>query len=96
MLERLKRRIPDAADDALLSDLIDDAGGFICAYTGRDEVPDALRAAQIALAAVFFNRMGMEGEVRHAEGSAERVAEMLPEDIRRQLNPFRLARAVGG
>lgn len=95
MLEKLKRRIPDAADDALLTDLIEDAGKFICAYTGRTEVPEVLQGAQIALAALFFNRMGMEGELRHDEGSAQRTVEMLPEDIRRQLNPFRVSRAVG-
>ena len=96
MLEKLKRRIPDAGDDLLLNDLIGDAEKFILAYTGRDRVPAALEGAQIAIAAVMFNRMGMEGELRHGEGGAERTAELLPEDIRRQLNPFRLARAVGG
>ena len=96
MLERLKRRIPDAGDDDLLNDLIGDAAKFILAYTGRDGVPAALEGAQISIAAMMFNRMGMEGELRHGEGGMERVAEMLPEDIRRQLNPFRLAKAVGG
>lgn len=95
MLEKLKRRIPDAKDDGLLMDLLADADLFICAYTGRTEVPEALAGAQVALAALFFNRMGMEGELRHAEGDAQRTVESLPEDIRRQLNPFRLGRTVG-
>ena len=96
MLDRLKRRIPDAQDEQLLLDLLVDAGRFIRAYTGRDSVPDPLEGVQVSLAAVLFNRIGMEGETRHGEGSAERVAQLLPEDVRRQLNPFRLAKAVGG
>ena len=95
MLEKLKRRIPDADDAALLNDLLDAAAAAICAYTGRDEVPAALEGAQLELAAVSYNRMGMEGERSHSEGGVSRSAEDLPEALRRQLNPFRLAKAVG-
>ena len=95
MLEKLKRRIPDAADDALLEDLLDDAAAMILAYTGRDAVPEVLEAAQLALAAAAYNRMGMEGERDHGEGGVTRSVDALPEDIRRQLNPYRLAKAVG-
>lgn len=97
MLEKLRRRLPDAADAdaALLEDLIEDAGRFICAYTRRDAVPAELGGAQIQLAAVFFNRMGMEGETRHDEGGLSRDVALLPEDIACQLRPYRLARAVG-
>ena len=95
MLERLKRRLPDAnADDALLIELIEDAGRFICAYTCREEVPEALTGAQLALAAVYFNRMGMEGETAHNEGGLSRSAQLLPEDIAAQLRPWRLVRTV--
>lgn len=94
MLDRLKRRVPDARDDALLSDLLSDAENMILAYTGRDSVPLVLQGAQIEIAAMLFNRMGMEGESSHSEGSVSRSADSLPEYIRRQLNPFRLARAV--
>ena len=94
MLERLKRRIPDAKDEALLNDLLSDAEGMILAYTGRDALPDVLRGAKIEIAAMLFNRMGMEGESTHAEGSISRSTDSLPEYIRRQLNPWRLAKAV--
>lgn len=94
MLEKLKRRIPDAKDDALLAELIEAAGQAICAYTGRAAVPAALEAAQLEIAAMLFNRMGMEGESDHDEGSLRRSAESLPEFLRRQLNPYRLGRAV--
>ena len=95
MLERLKRRIPDAKDDQLLSDLIADAGSMICAYTMRSAVPDALQAAQIEIAAMLFNRMGMEGESSHGEGSVNHSVDSLPEYIRVQLAPWRRAKAVG-
>ena len=95
MLEKLKRRIPDAANDALLNDLLDAAAAQILAYTGRTALPEALEGAQLALAAMLYNRMGMEGERAHSEGGVSRSAESLPERLRRQLNPYRLARAVG-
>ena len=96
VLEKLKRRIPDAGNDALLGDLLDAAEAAILAYTGRTALPDALRGAQLELAAVLYNRMGMEGESAHSEGGVSRAVESLPEALRRQLNPYRLARAVGG
>ncbi|MBQ8508247.1 MAG: phage head-tail connector protein [Clostridia bacterium] len=95
MLGRLKLRIPDAQDDALLEELLSSAEGMILAYTGRDEIPELLEGAQLEIAAMLFNRMGMEGESSHSEGSVSRTAESIPEYIRRQLNPFRRARAVG-
>ena len=94
MLERLKRRISDAKDDKLLADLLSDGEQMILAYTGQSAVPAVLRGAQIEIAVMLFNRMGMEGEASHSEGSVSRTAESLPEYIRRQLNPYRLARAV--
>ena len=94
MLEKLKRRIPDAKDEELLAELIEAAGQAICAYTGRAAVPAALEAAQLEIAAMLFNRMGMEGESAHDEGSLRRSAESLPEFLRRQINPYRLGRAV--
>ena len=94
MLAKLKRRLPDAADDALLNDLLAEAGAFICAYTRRAAVPEGLGDAQVRVAAILFNRMGMEGERVHGEGGVNRTAEMLPEDLVRWLNGWRLARTV--
>ena len=95
MLAKLKRRLPDAADDALLNDLLEQAGAFIRAYTRRNEIPEGLEDAQIHIAAILFNRMGMEGESVHSEGGVSRTAEALPEDLRSWLNGWRLARTVG-
>lgn len=94
MLSRLKRRLPDAEDEALLNDLLLQAESFILAYTHRDEMPDGLEDAQVELAAVLFNRMGMEGESSHSEGSVSRTAESLPEGLRRWLNAWRLAKTM--
>lgn len=97
MLAELKRRIPDAVNrDALLTDLLNAAGDAICAYTGRGSVPEALRHVQIEIAVMQYNRMGMEGERAHSEGSVSRSCESLPEWVRARLNPWRLARTVGG
>ena len=64
ILEKLKRRIPDAKDDALLGDLLAQAGAFVRSYTRRDVVPDELMDAQIEIAAMLYhNRM------RHGGGS---------------------------
>jgi len=95
MLAKLKRRIPDAKDDALLEDLLEDAESMILSYTGRDVLPEKLESVQLEIAAMLFNRMGMEGEKSHSEGSVSRSADSLPEYLRRQLNPWRLAKAVG-
>ena len=96
MLEKLKRRIPDAGNDALLTALLDAAEAAILAYTGRETLPEALQGAQLSLAAILYNRMGMEGESSHSEGGVSRGADSLPELLKRQLNPWRLAKGVGG
>jgi len=95
MLERLKKRIPDAKDEALLLEFLTAAGDAICAYTGRTKVPAPLESVQVALAAIGYNRLGMEGETSRNEGGVSRTVQPLPEDIRRQMNPWRLARTVG-
>ena len=94
MLAKLKRRIPDAKDDALLADLLDEAAAFLRAYTRRDELPPALEEAQVRVASILYNRMGREGESSHSEGGVSRTAQALPEDLRRWLNTWRLAKTA--
>ena len=94
MLDKLMRRIPGAKNEELLEDLISDAGSMICAYTMRASVPAQLEGVQVEIAALLYNRMGMEGENSHDEGSVHRSVDSLPEYVRRQINPWRLARAV--
>ena len=57
-------------------------------------MPAGLEDAQVRVAAILFNRMGMEGERVHGEGGVNRTAEMLPDDLVRWLNGWRLARTV--
>lgn len=94
LLADLRLRLPDAADasDALLATLLEDASALIRALTWRDQVPEGLENAQVRLAVIFFNRMGMEGEREHAEGDVRRAAEDLPENLRREIFSYRLAR----
>ena len=79
----------------MLQEDVHDAGDPYVLGHPRDAGPEALEAAQLALAAAAYNRMGMEGERDHGEGGVTRSVDALPEDIRRQLNPYRLAKAVG-
>ena len=94
LLDRLSRRLPDASDDALLEDLLAEAAAFVCAYTRRDAVPEGLDDVLVYIAAVLFNRMGMEGEVSHGEGGVTRTVEMLPEDVKRWLGGWRIAKTM--
>ena len=92
LLEALKLHLPDAqGEDALLSALLQDAASLICALTWRSCVPAPLFSAQVRLAVVLYNRMGMEGEREHTEGDVRRAAEDLPEALKREIFAFRLA-----
>lgn len=94
LLSLLRLRLPDAESvpDSLLESLLRDAAALICALTWRSQVPQGLESAQVRLAVIFFNRMGMEGEREHAEGDIRRAADSLPEDMRREIFAYRLGR----
>lgn len=96
MTAKLRRRLPDAPENAtdLLQDLIRDAVDFVLSYTGRTNLPPQLEGACVKLAAIEYNRMGMEGENSHSEGSVSRSVEAVPADIRAALSPWTLARTV--
>ena len=94
MLAALRLRLPDAAqasDDLLLS-LLQDAASLLTALTWRQTVPAELQSAQFRLAVIFFNRMGMEGEADHSEGDVKRTVNDLPENLRREIFSYRLAK----
>ena len=98
ILEQLVRRLPDAPktedERALLADLLEDAETWICAYTRRTTMPDELSSIAVRLAAIYYNRMGVEGESSHSEGAVTRAIDAVPADIRSALAPYRLARTV--
>jgi len=91
MLASLRLRLDQDAPDDLLLSLLSDAAALICALTWRDRVPPALYTAQVRLALIFYNRMGMEGETEHTEGDVKRSAQDLPEALRREIFAFRRA-----
>ena len=94
-LEKLRRRLGKTdLEDALLTDLMEDAEGYILAYTGLTELPESLAGTRLELACVLFNRMGMQGETSHTEGGISVSGEGLPENIRLVLNRYRRARVV--
>ena len=94
MLASLRTRLPDAgnASDALLLSLLRDAAALIRALTWRSSVPPELENAQLRLAVIFFNRMGMEGETDHTEGDVRRSQQDLPDALRREICAYRLAK----
>ena len=96
LIQAMRLRLPDAKDasDEMLLAHLTDAKALLLAMTWRQTLPEALESAQVRLAIILFNRMGMEGESAHDEGSLRRNVESLPEFLRRQLNPYRLGRAV--
>ena len=90
-IERLAARLPGVSYSQL-EQLMGDADGMLLAYTGRSALPKALETARVQLAAVLYNRQGTEGETAHSEGGVSRAMDGLPEEIRRQITPYRLAR----
>ena len=91
MLSSLRLRLDQEATDELLLSLLQDAAALICALTWRDQVPPGLCSAQIRLALIFYNRIGMEGEKEHTEGDIRRSADDLPESLRREIFSYRKA-----
>lgn len=93
---RLRRRlqIQDHTQDMLLQDLLADAHALMLAYMNRDTLPAQLYPAQCQLAAMLYNRLGMEGEAARSEGGVSITVDTLPDDIRAQLMPYRLMKAV--
>lgn len=91
--ERLIARLPCEKPEKLEA-LYLDAEGMVLAYTGRQSLPRQLETAVVQLAMILYNREGIEGETSHSEGGVSRTMEGLPEEIRKQIMPYRLARIV--
>lgn len=92
-LAALKLRLPDAPENVmLLVSLLEEAAAQIKAMTGREEVPPALSFAQIKLATIAYNRMGVEGQNSHSEGGVSAGLDSYPEALQREINAFRVAK----
>ena len=96
LLTRLKRRLNITGEekDELLCDLLADAHALLLAFMNRTELPEALFPALIRLACILYNRLGIEGESHHSEGSVSMTVDSLPQEITLQLMPYRLLRTV--
>ena len=72
------------------------ADSLICGYLGLQFMPEDPRMAQARAmtALVLFNRRGAEGEIKRMEGDVTSWFDGLPDIIRVQLRPFRMARAA--
>ena len=77
--------------DARIARAEGEAKALLLAMTWRQTLPEALESAQVRLAIILFNRMGMEGESEHVEGDVRRAAPCLPDELRREIIAFRRA-----
>ncbi|MEG0742678.1 MAG: phage head-tail connector protein [Clostridia bacterium] len=95
-LVTLRRRLGtgDELGDELFIDLLCDAENYVLAYTGRNEVPEKLRGVVIELAAMSYNRLGLQGESTHSEGGVSVAVDGLPENVRALLNRWRTVKVV--
>lgn len=92
----IRARLPDEnLSDELVRALYDDAKALALGYLNRRELPAACENAVTRLAVILYNRMGMEGETSRSEGGVSVSAETMPEDIKAQLRPWRLAYTGG-
>ena len=96
MLLRLHRRlgISGTQQDELLTDLLADAHAVMLDYMNRSEMPPGLENTMVSLAAVFYNRLGTEGESARSEGDVHRTFCELPFDIAYRLDHYRVAGTV--
>lgn len=93
-LEKLKRRlnVTDTDRDALLGDLLEDAEAFVLGYTGRKSMLDELKGVVVELAAASYNLLGLEGAASHAEGGVSATVDLLPKQMKAQLDMYRIAK----
>ncbi|NLD03127.1 MAG: hypothetical protein GX674_07450 [Clostridiales bacterium] len=89
---RLLLKGEEAADEALLAELLRQGEEIICAYIGWQELPAPLESARLRLAVIMYNRLGTEGESIRREGNALMHFSELPRTIEMQLKPYRLGR----
>jgi len=93
-IERLQR-LTGEKDSGLVEILLEDAGEFVLAYTGRKRMIPQLEKAVRDLAVIALNRLGAEGEKARNAGGVNASFENAPKQIYGVLDRYRLA-CVGG
>ena len=93
-LEKLKRRlnVTDMDRDALLGDLLEDAEAFVLGCTGRKIMLEERKGVEVELAAASYNLLGLEGAASHAEGGVSATVDLLPKQMKAQLDMYRIAK----
>lgn len=92
-LSKLKARIPEIVDnsqDALLTQLLEDAGSSILDYTNRTTLLAQMESLQRELALIYYNKIGLEGIASQSQGGISiQVVEGIPKEIKSRLNRYR-------
>ena len=83
--------IANTSKDPLLTLLLSRAKNYIYTYCNRSDIPAALDDAHLDLTVIYYNRVGVEGQQSHSEGSVSRSMIDVPVNITNQLNRYRLA-----
>ena len=86
-------RLPNA-ESGLLSSLLAEAKAHILSTTGRESIPPQLDWTQIKLAVIAYNRLGIEGQSTYSEGGISLSVDSIPDAIRAEITPYRLARTA--
>ena len=81
-------------ETALILELLRQGEALALSFTGRASLPPGTEHCLVRLAAALYNRLGQEGETNRKEGEITVRMEMMPEDIKVMLRPWRLAKAV--
>lgn len=87
----LAQRLGAQADAGVIDLLLLEAVMTLLSLTHREELPTGMAGLLARLAAVYYNRMGAEGESRRREGSVQVETPGVPEDIQREIRAWRLA-----
>jgi len=91
-IDKLKTRldIKDNRQDALLTQMLEDAQAEILDYCNRDTLPARAEGLQRELAITYYNRQGSEGESSRSEGGISvSYSTEIPGNIKSRLNTLR-------
>lgn len=88
-LKKLKARIGELCDDALLTTLLENAEDTVLDIIGRDTLPPRLDSVVVELALIAYNRQGAEGEASRSEGGfSVALLDDLPAVMQRRLRNY--------
>ena len=92
-LALLQRRIPNEQEEILMDCLLE-AEELLKGYLGREVLPNGLLYVKVYLAAIAYNRYGIEGQQSYREGEVSGVFTTMPQELKAQLAPYRRCSTV--